>query len=97
MRLIDADKLSNKTCAFGIRKCCSNCGEKRTIKNPYTNQSISCDDIRFDFLQMIDREKTVRAIPIEWIKKWASINYIEGEYSIAVDMIEDWRKENEIS
>lgn len=90
-RLIDADKLANKSCPMGKRKYCCNCGEKRTIKDPYTNQSISCDDIRFDFLQMIDREKTVKAIPIEWIKK----HY--GWLTMAGEMIEDWVKENEQS
>lgn len=38
-------------------------------------------------------EDYIEAIPIEWIKQWASINYIEGEYSVAVDMIDDWREE----
>lgn len=93
-RIIDADKLANKSCPMGKRKYCSNCGEKRTIKNPYTNQSISCDDIRFDFLQMIDREKTVKAIPIEFIeRKLAEHWYVD--YDIR-ELLEDWEEENEI-
>ena len=99
-RLIDADKLANKSCPMGKRKYCCNCGEKRTIKDPYTNQSISCDDIRFDFLQMIDREKTVKAIPIEWIRKWNIDNYPYTALlmsEIIPKMIADWEKENEVN
>ena len=99
MRLIDADKLSNKSCPMGKRKYCSNCGEKRTIKNQYTDQSISCDDIRFDFLQLIDREKTVKAIPIEWIdgyiKRRANDVNIYAEILFISDMVKEWEKENE--
>ena len=108
MRLIDADKLSSKSCPMGTRKHCSNCGEKRTIKNPYTNQSISCDDIRFDFLQMVDREKTVDAIPIEWILRYAeerfcSIECLEEDPRVftsqdigdaIIYMVRNWRLEN---
>lgn len=100
MRLIDADKLSNKSCPMSKRKYCSNCGEKRTIKNQYTDQSISCDDIRFDFLQLIDREKTVQAIPIEWIdgyiKRRANDVNIYAEILFISDMVKEWEKENEI-
>lgn len=104
MRLIDADKLSNKSCPMGKRKYCSNCGEKRTIKNQYTDQSISCDDIRFDFLQLIDREKTVKAIPIEWFKKeidWhlETVTYGAEVYQWVLNRWyedkENWEKENE--
>lgn len=95
IRLIDADKLANKSCPMGKRKYCCNCGEKRTIKDPYTNQSISCDDIRFDFLQMIDREKTVKAIPLEWLKKWEG--YEQGMAIVNLkDIVEYWEKENEL-
>lgn len=108
MRLIDANKLSRKSCPMGKRKYCCNCGEKRTIKNPYTNQSISCDDIRFDFLQMIDREKTVKAISIEWVKKYLheletiskdNLDLGEDGYFgdiVAIEnMLSAWEKENE--
>lgn len=96
-RLIDADKLSNKSCPMGKRKYCSNCGEKRTIKDPYTNQSISCDDIRIDFLHMIDREKTVKAIPIKWIENYytdITSPYTDTRIQFE-EMIRKWRKENE--
>lgn len=101
MRLINADKLANKSCPMGKRKYCCNCGEKRTIKNPYTNQSISCDDIRFDFLQMIDREKTVKAIAVEWIERFMNrFSTSEGvsgdEYALLHYMLTEWEKENEI-
>ena len=101
-RLIDADKLSNKSCPMGKRKYCCNCGEKRTIKDPYTNQSISCDDIRFDFLQMINREKTVKAIPIKWIEKYTDSTLDDGnsqmlgfKSAIIKEMVEEWGEENE--
>lgn len=95
MRLIDADKLANKSCPMGKRKYCSNCGEKRTIKNPYTNQSISCDDIRIDFLHMIDREKTVKSIPIEWISEYSKRPLNNVEYGALIRMVKAWEKENE--
>lgn len=94
IRLIDADKLANKSCPMGKRKYCCNCGEKRTIKDPYTNQSISCDDIRFDFLQMIDREKTVKAIPIKWLKEWEG--YEQGMAIVNLkDIVEYWENKND--
>lgn len=100
-RLIDADKLANKSCPMGKRKYCCNCGEKRTIKDPYTNQSISCDDIRFDFLQMIDREKTVKAIPIEWIDQFMNRFRLgmvtSDEYALLHFMLTEWEVENEKS
>ncbi len=79
MRLIDADEL------------------------PWVDKIVVLDmwdgDIRIeikDNASYVDENTpTVEAIPIEWIRKWASINYIEGEYSVAVDMIEDWEKEND--
>ena len=58
-RLISADKLSRKSCAFGIRKNCESCGEVKMIPN------IPCNEIRLDFLRMIDDQPTVKAIPIE--------------------------------
>ena len=99
-RLIDADKLTNKSCPMGKRKYCSNCGEKRTITNPYTNQSISCDDIRFDFLQMIDREKTVKAIPVEWIEEYAEkVSEFDEKariniFTVIYEMLEYWEADN---
>lgn len=53
-------------------------------------------------IQIIDTQKTVKAIPVEWIKKWLEtciphydydkMTYIADVY----EMLEDWEKENEI-
>lgn len=44
----------------------------------------------------IEKEPTVEAIPIEWIKKWEEENWeLECNYGID-EMIDDWREENEI-
>ncbi len=47
---------------------------------------------------IVDGEPTVKAIPIEWIKKWFSQFY--GEQGLEWNrckrfMLEDWEKENE--
>lgn len=48
---------------------------------------------------IVDSEPTVEAIPIEWLEKWQGIQYClqdEGKAKITViEMLEDWRKENE--
>ena len=49
-----------------------------------------------DIYKTLEALPSTDAIPIEWIRKWASINYIESEYDVSVGMIEDWRKENEM-
>lgn len=98
MRLISADKLARNSCPFGVKKSCYNCGEVRTIKNIYTGQAISCDDIRSDFLYMIDNEKTVKAIPIEWIKRYAKKGgrIVNMLFPFEIEMmLEEWEKENE--
>lgn len=72
MRLVDADKLSRKSCAFGVRKNCESCGEIKTIPN------IPCNEIRLDFLRMIDNAPTVKAIPID--KPFLKLRY--GDYVV---------------
>ena len=62
-----------------------------------------------EFINDIQDQPTVKAIPVEWIKEWANKNCIEyldydgyptsvaaydSWYDIA-NMIEDWEKENE--
>ena len=48
-------------------------------------------------IEMIKKAKTVDAIPIEWMWNWVKkdrkVNY--GDYDLLVDIINDWRKENE--
>lgn len=90
MRLIDADRLSARTCV----KNCSNCDDMHNGSNVVTN----CSEVRFRFLRMIEEEPTVEAIPIAWMEKWfvkALWSANDGD-DITVDvMVRDWRKENE--
>ena len=90
-RLIDADKLSRKSCAFGTRKNCESCGEVKTIPN------IPCNEIRLDFLRMIDKAPTVEAIPIEWIDSYITDSDIGLRANDPIKikiMLEDWKEEN---
>lgn len=49
----------------------------------------------------IEREPTVQAIPIEWLKRWFERQVWQGSsptdriHCKASDIIEDWEKENE--
>lgn len=60
-RLIDADVLKGKTCDGGV---CSDCGKFWNGKNVQAN----CSEIRWYFLNVIDEQPTVDAIPVEWIQ-----------------------------
>lgn len=42
-------------------------------------------------------EHTVKAIPVEWILKWACefIDPNSEGYKMAMELVHDWRKENE--
>lgn len=60
MRLIDADRLSGRTCV----KTCSNCDDMRNGNNVVTN----CSEVRFRFLRMIEEAPTVEAVPSVWFK-----------------------------
>ena len=46
---------------------------------------------------MLDNAPTVEAIPIEWILKWACefIDPNSEGYKMAMELVHDWRKENE--
>lgn len=57
-------------------------------------------------LEQIDNAPTVKAIPIEWIEKWADkfFKVIKGKrfytgdgYDTVWDMLEDWEQEHEES
>lgn len=75
MRLIDADEALNLID-----------GETKVE----TNSNVKAfNDALEVAIQIIDTQKTVEAIPIEWIKK----HY--GWLTMAGEMIEDWEKENE--
>ena len=47
-------------------------------------------------IQIIDTQKTVKAIPIDWILKWACefIDPNSEGYKMAMELVHDWRKEN---
>lgn len=45
-------------------------------------------------LEDIDKAETIEAIPIEWIWNWINTKGVFAQY--ISDMIEDWKKENEI-
>lgn len=55
--------------------------------------------IRFAMLSRyaIESAPTVKAIPIEWILKWACefIDPNSEGYKMAMELVHDWRKENE--
>lgn len=46
---------------------------------------------------VIENAPTVKAIPIEWILKWACefIDPNSEGYKMAMELVHDWRKENE--
>lgn len=92
MRLIDADKL------------------KAEILLNKTSQEISDVDERQNdvvdwYIKDVDNQPTVEAIPIEFIKRFATFypptpTYIYGEESIDMgawceELLEHWEKENE--
>lgn len=48
-------------------------------------------------LAITQGQPTVKAIPIEWILKWACefIDPNSEGYKMAMELVHDWRKENE--
>ena len=48
-------------------------------------------------LKVLDSCHVIRAIPIEWILKWACefIDPNSEGYKMAMELVHDWRKENE--
>lgn len=76
MRLIDADKL-------------------KTTKGMFIYQTEDADVIATEAYrwELIEREApTVKAIPIEWLKRY---EIIEGQEVRLQDAINEWEKENE--
>ena len=63
-----------------------------TINMMGTNKfGIFDEDIR----KFLEEQRTIKAIPVEWIEKWMLDNWeLECNYGIE-QMIEDWEKENE--
>lgn len=94
MRLIDADKLSSDMYHNAFE-----------IDTDMQKWESGCW-IRYKmFENQLDNQPSVKAIPIEWIKKWVRSNCMycydydypteptDGYYEI-MHMIEDWGKEN---
>ena len=82
MRLIDADEALNLID-----------GETKVE----TNSNVKAfNDALEVAIQIIDTQKTVEAIPIEWIEEWGWKNGMSESMSLRV-MIDDWEKENEQS
>ena len=48
-------------------------------------------------IRLINEQPEVKAIPIEWILKWACefIDPNSEGYKMAMELVHDWRKENE--
>ena len=56
--------------------------------------------IRYVAIEQIDSAPTVKAIPVEWIRKWNIDNYPYTALlmsEIIPKMIADWEKENEVN
>ena len=87
MRLIDADEALNLID-----------GETKVE----TNSNVKAfNDALEVAIQIIDTQKTVEAIPIEWIKKWCNKHNRKSleerllkRYGV-ITMLEDWEEENE--
>ena len=87
MRLIDADEALNLID-----------GETKVE----TNSNVKAfNDALEVAIQIIDTQKTVEAIPIEWIKKWCNEHNRKSleerllkRYGV-ITMLDDWEKENE--
>lgn len=88
MRLIDADKLTKKL-VYRQWDIDDDIGA--------TEDTIRVDEVG-NCIDIVKKQKTVEAIPIEWIEQWAKERNKMG-YTIDMcytnDLIIDWRKENE--
>ena len=86
MRLIDADKLELK---HYIQRVSDKVIRYNGTQPEYANYDILAHDIA--------NAPTVKAIPIEWILKWACefIDPNSEGYKMAMELVHDWRKENE--
>lgn len=59
-----------------------------------TGNTVCCHAEGIVSKSAIEMQQTVKAIPIEWIKKW--LGKLKNVYDDSVyQMLEDWEKENE--
>lgn len=54
------------------------------------------DDRQKLFDEIVDQQKAVDAIPVEWIVKWSAEHLTEFGGLTVERLIEDWRKENAV-
>ena len=93
MRLIDANKVQ--------LKLLEECQNIRYFDKDRKKSQIFADGLDFAWV-MLDNQPTVKAIPIEWIKKWCNEEHnrksleerLLKRYGV-ITMLEDWEKENE--
>ena len=68
------------------------------VVSDYKGKNKSLQNVTW--IELTDYE--VKAIPIEWIKKWCNIEHKSCEERLmlrygVITMLEDWEKENEIN
>ena len=67
------------------------------LPNCYNGFSDSYD--KSIIIDTVDMQPTVKAIPIEWIRKWAGRNVAETDNcswnTYTLKLLQDWEKENE--
>lgn len=87
-KIIDANKVQ--------RKLLEECKNIRHFDKDRKKSQIFADGLDFAWV-MLDNAPTVKAIPIEWIRKWNIDNYPYTALlmsEIIPKMTEDWEKEN---
>ena len=95
MRLIDADKLMLSLADWELQESPIHTYEKPREFTADDMQIMIWRTIR-DCESAVEEQPTVKAIPIEWIKKWNQKNENFFLYmGLARKLIEDWEKENE--
>lgn len=82
MRLIDARKLTKEI--------------QKELLEWVRADGIAQVNLLRETMMTISKEPTVRAIPVDWIIRWAAEHTEYGTFTIE-KMLEDWEKENEIN
>ena len=95
MRLIDADKLILSLSDWELQNAPLKVGNQPKEFTSFDMDCMVWRTIR-DCESAVEEQPTVQAIPVEWIKKWAS--HWSDRYWVykdtALQIIEDWEKEN---
>ena len=79
MRLIDADEL------------------ERDLSELYKDAGWLPSEVHFSLNDVISNNwgRTVEAVPVEWIEKYGEENWVENGTQYLIEMLKDWRWENE--